>query len=74
MRIGDVTFINVYAPAGTRFKAERAKFFAEEVTPLMAAAGARVVLGGDFNCLLRAADTTGVYSPCPQLAALVSRS
>ena len=72
--IGDVTIVNVYAPAGTRFKAERAKFFAEEVTPLMAAAGERLVLGGDFNCVLRAADTTGVYSACPQLAALARNS
>lgn len=72
VKIGNLTVINVYAPAGTRLKAERARFYAEEITPLLAAAGDNFIIGGDLNCTLRSQDTTGHPNDCPQLSAIVS--
>ena len=71
VQIADLRVVNLYAPAGSRFRSERALFYAEEVTPLLAAAGNSLLVGGDFNCVVRACDTTGAPNDCPQLSALL---
>lgn len=72
VRIGSLTVINVYAPAGSMRRRERADFYAVDLAPLLAAAGPRIVLAGDFNCVLRDADTTGTTTKCAELAQLVT--
>lgn len=72
--LGDVRIVNLYAPAGGAQRQDRRKFFAEDITPLLAGpegASARVVIGGDFNCVLEAADTTGAFNKCATLQQLV---
>ncbi|KAJ1519157.1 hypothetical protein ONE63_011231 [Megalurothrips usitatus] len=71
-RIGNTTYISVYAPAGSRYRLQRAAFFAQDLAPMLAVAGPRWVLGGDFNCVLRECDSTGATLKSPELAKLVS--
>ena len=71
VQVADLRVVNLYAPAGSRFRAERARFYSEDVTPLLAAAGTSLLVGGDFNCVLRRCDSTGVPNECPQLSAVV---
>ena len=66
-RTGDVTFINVYAPAGSQRRRERQRFFLEELPIVLADAGDKLIFGGDWNAVVDAADTTGVATPCAVL-------
>lgn len=70
-KVGNTPVVCVYAPAGSRQRVERARFFAEDAATLLAAAGPRAVFGGDFNCVLQRVDTTGTTMLCPELSALV---
>lgn len=58
-KVGNLSIVCVYAPAGTRKRQERADFFAVDVAQLLAAAGTRVLLGGDFNAIIEDRDSTG---------------
>ena len=71
VKVGGISFSNVYAPAGSRLRAARAEFFATDVTPLMAAAGELHVWAGDFNCVERDSDSTGQAAKCPPLSRIV---
>ncbi|KAK3909280.1 Transposon TX1 uncharacterized 149 kDa protein [Frankliniella fusca] len=71
VKVGNTTYISVYAPAGSRGREERAEYFSRDIAPLLAVAGDDLVLAGDFNCVLRGQDTTGTTWRSPELAALV---
>lgn len=71
VKVGNLSYVCVYAPAGSRQRKQRAAFFSEDVAQLLAAAGPHCVLGGDFNCVLRDCDTTGTTMKSPELARLV---
>ena len=71
VRVGELTCVNIYAPSGSRQRVDRADFFSHDVTPLLAAAVDHVLVGGDFNCVLRDQDTTGTTPRSQQLAAAV---
>ena len=51
--------INVYAPSGTSKRTQRECFFLTELPALLSADSHSTLLGGDFNCTLHPADSTG---------------
>jgi exonuclease III len=51
--------VNVYAPSGAERRREREAFFTFEVPYLLQPAADTILLGGDFNCILEPADSTG---------------
>jgi exonuclease III len=56
-----VGFINVYAPTGSAKRADREQFFNLELPELLYATPLYLLIGGDFNCVLQPADTTGHF-------------
>jgi exonuclease III len=59
----ETRLINVYAPSGTSKRTKRECFFLTELPALLFADSHSFLLGGDFNCTLHPADSTG--SPAP---------
>ena len=51
--------VNVYAPSGAELRREREEFFATEVPILLQHLPERLIVGGDFNCVLSQEDCTG---------------
>ena len=69
--LGTLLIINIYAPSGTSKRAERESFYNNDLPLLLESASDDILLGGDFNCVLDAADSTGRGSFSRSLAALV---
>jgi len=69
--IGDVVFVNIYAPSGAGNKRERSDFFAEHVTPLFRFYNGKVVFEGDFNCIIER-NNAGSREICYSLLKIVS--
>ena len=44
---------NVYAPPGTAKRQERERFYNSELPYLLRASPSNMIVGGDFNCVLR---------------------
>jgi len=76
--VGDRTIINVYAPAGSAKREERAHFFREILPVYVTSAKYPVILFGDFNAVEEVADKTrkGRASAlvCKALVDLISSS
>ena len=53
----NLSFINIYAPSGNAFKAERRRFFGETLLRNLQLRGNLPFLIGDFNCVLNRQDT-----------------
>jgi exonuclease III len=51
--------INVYAPSGTEKKTEREAFSNTDLIHLLPTTRTDLLLAGDFNCILHAAESTG---------------
>ena len=51
--------LNAYAPSGTSKRTQRESFFLTELPVLPSADAQTILLGGDFNCTLQPADSTG---------------
>jgi exonuclease III len=51
--------VNIYAPSGAENKHERERFYNTDVAFLLRSNPESMTLGGDFNCVLSAADCTG---------------
>jgi exonuclease III len=66
-----ITLINIYAPFGTAKIVENENFFTADLTYLLRNAPENLLLGGDFNCVLQMADTTGHYTYGRALAELI---
>jgi len=62
--------INIYAPSGTARRHEREKFYNSDLPYLLRSSQARMILGGDFNCVLANSDTTDQYHYSRGLAEL----
>ena len=71
--LNGVTFVNIYAPSGNNNKKEREHFFANEMTWLLAEMREQVVLGGDFNCVLRSNDSTSGQNQSATLKEIVQK-
>jgi exonuclease III len=67
-----VLFITVYALSGTSRKTDREDFFNSELPPLLRTEAQRIVLGGDFNCVLHPCDVTGHFQTSKALTDLIS--
>jgi exonuclease III len=63
--------ISIYVPSGTAKRHEREYFFNNEVPYLLRPPTARMIIGGDFNCLIAISDTTGHYNHSRALAELI---
>lgn len=72
IRVGDVTFLNLYAPAGSQNKSSRETFFNSTVAHYLHNSSGAIVLGGDFNSVVREADSTGSGNYSPMLKRLMS--
>jgi endonuclease/exonuclease/phosphatase family metal-dependent hydrolase len=55
--LGTLLIINVYAPSGTTKRSEREAFFNNDLPFLLGSASDDILMGGDFNCVLKAADS-----------------
>ena len=63
--------INLYAPSGTARRHKREKFYNNELTYLLRSSQAKMILGGDFSCVLANSDTTDQYHYSRALAELI---
>jgi len=50
--LDDICIINIYAPSGTAKRAEREEFFNTDITGLLTLSPVKLVIAGDFNCVL----------------------
>jgi len=67
----EIWMINVYAPSGTAMKQECERFFNSELSYLLTGETGHILLGGGFNCILEASDSTGVFTYGRAVAELV---
>jgi exonuclease III len=51
--------IKVYAPSGAEKRDARERFYTTDIMPLLPLTRSKVILVGDFNCILTQADATG---------------
>jgi exonuclease III len=58
----DTWIINVYAPSGAVKRDERERFFNVDLTYLLRTETDKIIIGGDFNCVLNKTDITGQYN------------
>jgi len=58
-------------PSGTAKQQERERFYHNEFPYLRRASSSNVVFGGDFNCVLNQADSTGLFNYSKALDVLV---
>ena len=70
--IGPLYVINVYAPSGTSKRTERNDFYAHDVPPYLLPNMDHILLGGDFNCVLRPSDQKPGYNYSPTLERLIT--
>lgn len=59
LRVHNTTLCNVYAPSGSAQRAERERFFNNTVAYYLRYRTDHIVLGGDFNSVIRQRDATG---------------
>lgn len=70
LRVNNTTLACVYAPSGTAARAERERFFNGTLAYYLRHRTDHMILGGDFNCVLRQCDATG-YNMSPSLQATI---
>lgn len=70
LRVNNTTLACVYAPSGSAARGERERFFNTTIAHYLRHRTDHVILGGDFNCVLRQQDATG-YNMSPSLQATV---
>jgi exonuclease III len=71
VKIQNRWFVNLYAPSGAEKKEERERFYATDIIQLLPTSCAKILLGGDFNCVLNRADATGTFNYSSALDTLV---
>jgi len=72
-KYNNLKLINVYAPSGTARRTERESFFNTDLPQFLYTALSNTIIGGDFNCVLNPADTTGTFHTSRALADIVKR-
>lgn len=72
VRVGPVTFMNIYAPSGASQRTAREDFFNSSVAHYLHHSSGNVVLGGDFNAVVNAKDATGGSNISPMCKRLMS--
>ena len=75
LRVGQYSFINIYAPSGSQNRQARREFFGQDLFRLIRsfANNSFPVLGGDFNSILSPKDTERNFNDktCPALKDLI---
>ena len=66
-----IRIINIYAPSGTARKADRERFYNEELPMLLSTHTEPMLVGGDFNCVLSPIDSTGTYTASNALTNII---
>jgi exonuclease III len=66
-----IQLINIYAPSGTARKTKREHFYNTELPKILQAGHKDLLIGGDFNCALHPADTTGQFQTSRALTKMV---
>jgi hypothetical protein len=61
----------VYAPADRARRADREHFLNSELSALLYAASPSMLIGGEFNCVLQPAHTTGTFTSSRALTEIV---
>lgn len=72
LRIHNTTLCNVYAPSGSVLRAQRERFFNSTIAYYLRHRTDHIILGGDFNCVIRPCDATG-HNSSPALQATVQQ-
>jgi len=67
----DTTNQYIYAPSGTAKRHEREYLFNNDLPYLLRPPTARMIIGGDLNCVIATSDTTGHYNHSRTLAELI---
>ena len=67
----EIWIINVYAPSCAAMKQERERFLNSELPYLLTGETGHILLGGNFNCILEATDTTNGFAYNRALAELL---
>lgn len=70
-KLKDTLIVNIYAPSGSRNRIERNEFFRQTILPYINNGHDRMIIGGDFNCILQSKDTQGRNNMCWPLQLLV---
>lgn len=65
--IGHTKIINVYAPSGSQCKKEREIFFSQTIAPLFDQPAENLIIGGDFNSVLKPEDSLNSFNYCHSL-------
>ncbi|KAJ4451870.1 hypothetical protein ANN_03348 [Periplaneta americana] len=68
MKVNNIQVLNVYLPSGTNHLQERESFLSKELPFFLRHRYDRLLIGGDWNCVLHAKDQTGQYNLSPVLA------
>jgi len=55
----DTCIVNIYAPSGTAKRAEREDFYNSDIIGLLPLKPTKLILTGDFNCVINNNDCTG---------------
>ena len=63
--------INIYAPSGSENRHEGERFFINDLAYLLPTCQKDIVLAGDFNCVISAADSTGSPNISRSLASAI---
>lgn len=69
----EYTLVNLYAPSGTNKRQLRNVFYNEELPYLIRSLPQKLILGGDYNCVLRPEDTTSKFLPSECLQQLITK-
>lgn len=69
----EYTLVNLYAPSGTNKRQLRNVFYSEELPYLIRSLPQKLILGGDYNCVLRPEDTTSKFLPSECLQQLITK-
>lgn len=64
---GKTTLCNIYAPSGTNNYSEREAFFSNRIPFYLKTATENLIIGGDFNSVERAEDSSGTSNFSPSL-------
>jgi hypothetical protein len=59
VEIKGIWYVNVYTPSGAEQRVEREYFFNNELPLIMPVMPVKILMAGDFNCILNTGDSTG---------------
>jgi exonuclease III len=58
----ELHIVNIYAPSGPAIRTEREHFYNMDVPQLLQSGRGKIIIGGDFNCVIDPANTSGHFN------------